>query len=35
MSVNGIFTYRVNEGGKLVSLRGYWQLKDAQTVPPS
>ena len=35
MSVNGIFTYRVNEGGKLVSLRGYWELKDAQTVQPS
>ena len=35
MSVNGIFTYRVNEDRKLVSLRGYWELRDAQTVQPS
>jgi steroid delta-isomerase len=35
MKVNGIFTYRVNEAGKLVSLRGYWELKDAQAVPTS
>jgi steroid delta-isomerase len=32
--VNGIFTYRVNDGGKLVSLRGYWQMADTQVVQP-
>ena len=25
--VRGIFTYRVNEAGKLVSLRGYWTME--------
>ena len=34
MIVNGIFTYRVNQDGKLVSLRGYWELADAQVVQP-
>lgn len=34
MVVNGIFTYRVNEAGKLVSLRGYWELADAVVEPP-
>ncbi|MEN8185271.1 MAG: nuclear transport factor 2 family protein, partial [Myxococcota bacterium] len=33
-TVTGIFTYRVNDAGKLVSLRGYWQLKDARIDPP-
>ena len=28
--VTGIFTYRVNEAGKLVALRGYWSM-DAMT----
>ena len=28
--VTGVFTYRVNEAGKLVSLRGYWTM-DAMT----
>ena len=28
--VEGIFTYKVNEEGKLSSLRGYWDLKDAK-----
>lgn len=31
MIVNGVFTYRVNEAGRLVSLRGYWDLaRDAR-----
>ncbi len=34
MTVTGIFTYRVNDAGQLVSLRGFWQMKDAQVVPP-
>ena len=28
--VEGIFTYKLNEEGKLTSLRGYWDLKDAR-----
>jgi steroid delta-isomerase len=28
--VEGIFTYKLNEEGKLSSLRGYWDLKDAK-----
>ena len=26
--VNGVFTYRVNEAGKIVALRGYWELAE-------
>ena len=26
--VSGIFTYRVNEAGKLTNLRGYWEMAD-------
>ncbi len=26
--VNGIFTYAVNEAGKLTNLRGYWSMDD-------
>ncbi len=29
--VEGIFTYKVNDEGKLVSLRGFWDLKDVRT----
>ncbi len=29
--VNGIFTYRVNEAGKLTNLRGYWSVEDMET----
>jgi steroid delta-isomerase len=29
MTVTGIFTYEVDEAGKLKSLRGYWSLADA------
>ena len=32
--VEGIFTYRVNEAGKLVALRGYWAMADAKVNPP-
>ena len=28
--VEGIFTYKLNDEGKLSSLRGYWDLKDAK-----
>ena len=28
--VEGIFTYELNDEGKLSSLRGYWELKDAK-----
>jgi steroid delta-isomerase len=27
-TVRGIFTYRVDDDGKLVSLRGYWTMDD-------
>lgn len=30
MVVNGIFTYRVNDAGKLTNLRGYWALDEAE-----
>ena len=33
--VTGIFTYRVNDEGKLTSLRGYWQLADMIFEKPS
>jgi steroid delta-isomerase len=32
--VSGIFTYRVNEAGKLVQLRGYWEMSDMQIETP-
>jgi steroid delta-isomerase len=28
--VHGVFTYRVNDAGKLTSLRGYWTMADAK-----
>jgi steroid delta-isomerase len=33
--VHGIFTYRVNDDGKLVSLRGYWSLDDMKVEQPA
>lgn len=30
MIVHGIFTYRLNDGGKLQSLRGYWSMEDSK-----
>ena len=36
LEVEGIFTYRVNDAGKLVSLRGYWLTeRDMKVVQPS
>jgi len=29
MTVNGIFTYTVNDEGKLTNLRGYWSMGEA------
>ena len=34
MIVNGIFTYRVNEHGKLTNLRGYWAFDECEIVKP-
>jgi steroid delta-isomerase len=34
MVVNGIFTYRVNELGKLTNLRGYWAMDETEIRPP-
>jgi steroid delta-isomerase len=33
--VTGIFSYRVNEAGKLVSLRGFWRMSDMKLHPPA
>ena len=30
----GVFVYRVNEAGKVVSLRTFWELGDMEMVPP-
>jgi len=35
MTVHGIFTYRVNEAGKLRNLRGYWSLEDSKIEQPA
>jgi steroid delta-isomerase len=35
MTVRGIFTYTVNDAGKLQKLRGYWTLEDAKVERPS
>ena len=35
MEVNGIFTYRVDEAGKLTNLRGYWALEDCAISQPT
>jgi steroid Delta-isomerase len=32
--VRGIFTYRLDQAGKLVALRGYWALADLVLAPP-
>lgn len=34
MMVNGIFTYRVNDEGKLTNLRGYWSLDETEVSKP-
>ena len=33
--VTGIFSYRVDDAGKLVALRGYWQMSDMKLHPPA
>ena len=33
--VHGIFTYRVNDAGKLTNLRGYWTMADAKIEKPA
>jgi len=35
MKLNGIFTYTVNDAGKLTSLRGYWLLEDSAFTQPA
>jgi steroid delta-isomerase len=34
MIVNGIFTYNVDEQGKLTALRGYWSLAESEIRQP-
>ena len=33
--VRGVFSYRVNDAGKLTSLRGYWTMADAKIEKPA
>jgi ketosteroid isomerase-like protein len=35
MLVDGVFTYRVNDAGKLVAMRAYWELSGLKAFPPS
>ncbi len=35
VTIEGIFTYRVDETGKLVSLRGFWELDKAVVTRPA
>jgi steroid delta-isomerase len=35
IAVHGVFTYRVNDAGKLTSLRGYWTMADAKIEKPA
>jgi steroid delta-isomerase len=35
MLVNGIFTYHVDESGKLTALRGYWSLDETEIRNPA
>jgi steroid Delta-isomerase len=35
VSVHGIFTYRVNDAGKLLNLRGYWRMEDVKIEQPA
>ncbi|MFQ5416179.1 MAG: nuclear transport factor 2 family protein [Myxococcota bacterium] len=32
--VSGVFTYKVNEAGKLLSLRAFWELPEMKIFPP-
>jgi steroid delta-isomerase len=33
--VRGVFTYRVNDAGKLLALRGYWTVEDMKIERPA
>jgi steroid delta-isomerase len=33
VEVDGVFTYRVNEAGKIVALRAFWELTRARITP--
>jgi ketosteroid isomerase-like protein len=35
MLVTGVFTYRVNDAGKLAAMRAYWELADVRAFPPA
>jgi steroid delta-isomerase len=35
MLVDGVFTYRVDETGKLSALRAYWELGELKMFPPA
>ena len=35
LRVRGIFAYRLNDDGKLKSMRGYWTMEDAKIEEPS
>lgn len=35
LHVHGIFSYRVNDAGKLTNLRGYWSMADAKIEKPT
>jgi hypothetical protein len=32
--VNGVFTYRVNDEGKITNLRAYWEIGNLKVFPP-
>ncbi len=34
MLVHGIFTYRINDEGKITNLRGYWSLAESKVIQP-
>lgn len=34
MLVDGVFTYAVNDDGKLRSLRAYWEMPSMKAIPP-
>ncbi len=33
--VDGVFTYRVNDAGKVSALRAYWELGRVKAFPPT
>ncbi len=33
--VDGVFTYRVNDAGKVSAIRGYWELGQVKAFPPT